>query len=372
MLLLPALIAFRPAEAQVRASSQTMQRMLADAGRKNLRIGQTGVQELGALCPGKTIRVEMKDGVLQDAGVVLFPGAIDRDYVRPAYRFIERYLLALLLKRDRDEQRNLLREDAVTLKVNGLDFAESNRPLSLLLQSIDSLSPFRLTDEPAQFRAQWLGAYADIELVFPKQYDLILGRDKKELAEAFRGELETFSPPPAETVYEPLPAHYLPASDLFADLQDTYLIPQMRSGRFMQQKGAAFVHVFSEQAGEESLLNLFSSADEMKRKSRLSLTVKGYRLSEKFPFTADRLCAYMKAHGCKAYMGVETETEKEFTGTVMYVNRSLMCMHLLYFKFPKAAFRQENATISATLYPYIPIHNISTLYEDMNNYTKQN
>jgi hypothetical protein len=103
----------------------------------------------------------------------------------------------------------------------------------------------------------------------------------------------------------------------------------------------------------------------MKRKNRLQATVKSYRVSEEFPFGIDRLCAYMKARKCTAYMGMETETETEWTGTVMYVNRDLMYLHLLHFKFPKEAFGKENVPVPVTLYPYIPIHNVASLSDDI-------
>jgi hypothetical protein len=362
------------AAAQVETVSETMKRMYADAKQQGLRIDKAGIQDLGALCPGKQIRVEMSGPALSDMGIILFPETMDKSYARPVYGFIERYLLALLLKRNQTEQRRLLREDTVTLKVNGRDYIGSQYSLSQLLQSVDSLSSFLLTGDRSHFRVQWQGTFANIELTFPKQYDLILGRDKKELAEALRTELEAAACRKPRITYIPQLSQRRIAENeyMYADMGDTYIIPQMQSGRLLKEQNSMFSYVFSEQIVKESLMNLFGNADEMGRKQTLSLTVKGYRLSETFSFSADCLCAFMKAHDCTAYTGLETENDKEVTGTVMYVNRDLMYLHMLYFRFPKTAFGRESVPVNATLYPYIPINNLATLYEDMKDYPDKN
>jgi hypothetical protein len=349
-----------------------MKRMLADAQARGLRIETAGIRDLGAICQGKQLRVEMTDSTLSDMGVILFPQTMDRSFARPVYGFVERYMLALLLKRNLAEQRQLLREDFVTLNVNGRNFLDGKRPLSLILQPIDSLSSFTLTGDSSCFRIRWALENEDVELSFPKQYDLILGRDKKELAEGFRKELEAFACPETgrKTANAVLPFQFIQAWDVREEIEDTYLIPQMRSGRFLYRTATGYEYIFYEEAGTESLLNLFANADEMVRENKLQLTVMGYRLAEEFPLEANRLCAYMKAQKCKAYMGLETETDTELTGTVMYVNRDLMYKHLLYFRFPKEAFRRDDFPVIVTLYPYIPIRNISTLYEDRNEYQK--
>jgi hypothetical protein len=361
---------------QVKAESETMKRMLADARLKGFRIERSGTHDLGALCPGRQMRVEVTGSTLTEMGVSLFPEAADGSHTSPIFGFIERYLLALMLKRDRTEQDRRLRADSVTLKVNGRDMAGGRQSVAAIVRSIERTTPFRLDGDDARLRAQWQTAAGDVELSFPRQYDLILGRDKQELAATFRAELETFAVPhaplPSRTSlsFTPLPGQYMPNLDVYADLGPTLLVPGIKSGRYLQYQpqGKQFAWLFNERMAEESLLNLFGNADEMGRKNRLQMTVKSYRLSETFPFSLDRLCACMKAWNCEAYMGAETETETEMTGTALYVNRELMYLHLLHFKFPKEAFRNENLPVSATLYPYIPIHNVASLFDDIKEY----
>jgi hypothetical protein len=361
--------------AQPLTTTETMRRMLVDAGKKGLKIEQAGVRELGALCPGKLMRIQMTDAVLSDMGILLFHETRERIYAPPVYDFIERYLLALLLKSGAKEQRWMMREDFVDLKANGRDLPTDRLSIAQVVSAIQDSSVFWLRGDSSHFRAQWFindKNVTDFEIRFPKQYDLILGSDKKVLAKGFRAAIEAFAyrKTPATDisgVFSP----YLPTQDIFADPGDSFLIPQMKNGRFLQKQGDTFGYLFNERMGTESLQNLFSHADEMERHIELSLTVKGYRTDDSFNLDLDRLCAWMKVQRCMAYMGVETQTNDGYTGTVMYINRDLMYMHLLYYIFPTAAFKRDAVPVHATLYPFIPINNIATLYDEAEQYKEQ-
>jgi hypothetical protein len=368
------------AAAQVHATTETMKRMLADAGKKGLKIEQAGVRELGALCPGRQMRVRMADSTLLDMGVALFHDTLERIYSPPVYDFIERYLLALLLKPGAAEQRWMMREDFVRLKVNGRDLPAAGLSIAQAVGAIRDTSFFWLRGDSSSFRAQWFvnaKGVANIEISFPKQYDLILGSDKKELAGGFRTGLEAFAYRKAPvtnfhvTDFQRTFFPYLPGQDVYANASDTFIIPQMKNGLFLQKRGDAFEYLFNERMGMESLQNLFSHADKMERDVGLLLTVKGYQLADSFSFGLDRLCAWMKRQRCIPYMGVETQTGDGYTGTVMYVNRDLMYMHLLYYVFPTAAFKHDAVPVRAALYPYIPINNIATLYDDVEQYKER-
>ena len=96
----------------------------------------------------------------------------------------------------------------------------------------------------------------------------------------------------------------------------------------------------------------------------IRLTVKGYHYRQTRFFPLSRWCALMREKQCRAYTGIETEIKGvQYTGSVFYINRNLMYKHLFHFRFPARAFRQEDVLIEAEVYPYIPINNIETLYD---------
>ena len=74
----------------------------------------------------------------------------------------------------------------------------------------------------------------------------------------------------------------------------------------------------------------------------------------------------------KAKTSAKVEVDFRGSGTTyslfrirhVYFNLDLMYEHLLYFKFPFAAFMSGSEKIELTLYPYIPLNNVDTLYDD--------
>jgi hypothetical protein len=284
----------------------------------------------------------------------------------PAYTFAKRYFAELLSKQTKQEQLNLLSEDMLILKINGRDWKESRIALASILPEINADTPLSIRESEKEFQFIWLvnEDRQTVEFRFPKQYNLILGKDKKELTQSFQSDLEAFQ---WEGAVKIIPREGNTTDSLngvYADLGDIYMIPQMKSGQYIQRKGDRQDFVLNERMGIESLLNLFTNADVMNRKNELNVNVRGYNTNDTFDYTLDRLCAYMKAQNCTAYVGLETEDDKEYTGTVFYVNRELMYKHLVYFRFPKTAFMREQEKVNIKVYPYIPINNIADLYED--------
>jgi len=290
-------------------------------------------------------------------------------FSKPVSDFVERYF-SELSKLDKAKQLEMLQKDRLSLKVNGKEYRETKIPLQLILSEIDENTPVTLNENDREIQIIWVinDKRETVEFIFPKQYDLILGKNKSELTQSFQSDLMNFQyqliPETLESDFEVTDT----LDNLHADLGNFYIIPQMKSGRYIQKKGGKYEYVLSERRGEESLLNLFSHSDQMNRHNALDITVKAYNVNHNFTCTLDRLCAYMKMQNCKAYVGLETENEKEYTGTAFYVNRELMYEHLVYFIFPKTALQREQDVVQIKIYPYIPIGNIADLYNDISNY----
>ena len=283
----------------------------------------------------------------------LFPSGMDPGKYPELYSFMERYARMLLSLETSREQARQMREDGVRLRVGGVDFRDTGEPFSAVYQRIHQTKAFTLTVDSLYFKAAWgnEGSTDEIAFLFPKKYDLILGKDKKELTQGFLSELMA-EYPEAETYPYPI-------------LHDSgfYWLESVRSGWF-PEVGKSDGYLFDIDRKEDSLLNLFSYADRMGKKHRLHLTIRGYRYEKSWLYPLAELCAFMRSKNCVPYVGLETETGEACTGSVFYVNRDLMYQHLLYFRFPLKAFSEDDVLIEAVLTPYIPIHNIGTLYDE--------
>lgn len=305
------------------------------------------------------------DEKTKNAGVQLFPAGVERIFTPEVYTFMERYFQTLLSKNTVKAQLQLMKEDFVVMEVDGRAYI-GTPSMGALIEEIGKATGFTLTGSGHWYEACWSirSGKGEVRFTFPKQYDLILGMDKKELVEALCKELEGFSYTLPQEDFSPVFFQYDTLKNIYVETGGNYVLPQVVNGKYIRRQGSSYKYIFNERMGEESLCNLFLYADEMQEKKPMRLTVKGYRLSATFPYSTDLLSAYMKVHRCVGYTGMEEVTAKEYKGTVFYINRELMYKHLLHFRFPVAAFKSDTAVIEATLYPFIPINNLTTLYED--------
>lgn len=282
----------------------------------------------------------------------LFPAGMDQGKYPELYPFMERYVRMLLSLETNREQNRQMREDGVRLRVGGVDFGNSGESFSAVYRRIVQTTAFTLTVDSLYFKAAWETGddTGEVAFLFPKKYDLILGKDKKELTQSFLNELMAEYP---EAEICPYPMSHD---------SGFYWLESVRSGWF-PEAGKSDGYLFSIDRKEDSLLNLFSYADRMGKRHRLHLTIRGYRYEKTWLYPLAELCAFMRNKNCVPYVGLEMETGEACTGSVFYVNRNLMYQHLLYFRFPLKAFSEDDVLIEAVLTPYIPIHNIGTLYD---------
>ena len=104
-----------------------------------------------------------------------------------------------------------------------------------------------------------------IDLVFPKQYDLLLGKDKYELTQAWIAGLDELR--------KEVPVRKMPKfnekslqrvrSNVYYDKEGTFLIPQMKSGAYLTRRKEGWKYLLDDRFPEESVLNLFSHAPHM-------------------------------------------------------------------------------------------------------------
>lgn len=347
--------------AQIWTNSETLKRMLTDAEQRGLRLQGKERLALDRLCPGIEMWINYRDTLLVDMGIRLFPKEMRQDYLPEIYPFLERYTLALLLRPDPQAQIRQLQADGVRLQIGGIRFEEGKWPFSTVLQKIASHPDFTLRTDSNYIEAAWGKRDADrVAFLIPKQYDLILGQDKMELTHCFREKLVAFHPVLEQSETDRTDTL---AADTEADFDfgGYYWLEQVTKGVYRRKDNQKYL--FDIRRKRESLSNLFSSAHEMGKRHKLRLTILGYRYKESFIYPLDRLCAFMRQNKCLPYIGMEQEDARACTGSVFYVNHALMYKHLLYFHFPLRAFQQEDVLIDATIYPYIPINNIKTLYD---------
>lgn len=350
---------------QILTDCRTLSTMVEDAVALGLSLKpEQRILDLTNYCPNVSAHLDWRNGYLTDMRLRLFPLEEDSKYSQVVLRFLERYLLALVLKGNPSEQQDLLRQDFVKLYVSGRDYATDPSGLKLAVSRLVGISSFTLQEDSLLFEAKWLQGNTEVlQMRFPKQYDLILGKDKKELTALFIEDLSCFLGEKISTLDDSNHTAYLWYENLFEKITGSYILPQVKSGSYIQKTSIGNILLFREDFPNESMLNLFTQADVMDKNFTLDLVVKGYTYYSQTKCPLSKFSSYMRNIGCQTYVGMETVEKEKLTGTVFYVNRQLMYEHMLYFEFPRHLFKQVTGEFSVQLYPYIPIGNIGNLYD---------
>lgn len=350
---------------QILTDSRTLSTMVEDAEALGFSLKpEQRTLDLTKFCPNVSAHLDWRNGHLTDMYFCLFSSEEDSKYPQVVLRFLERYLLSLVLKENPSEQQDLLRQDFVKLYVSGHDYATDPSGLKLAVSRLFGISSFILQEDSLLFEAKWLQENTEIlRIRFPKQYDLILGKDKKELTALFIEDLSRFFGEKISTIDDSNYTAYLWYENLFEKITGSYILPQVKSGSYIQKTAIGSILLFREDFPNESMLNLFTQADAMDKNFTLDLAVKGYTYYSQTKCPLSKFSSYMRNIGCQAYVGMETVEKEKLTGTVFFVNRQLMYEHMLYFEFPRHLFKQVTGEISVQLYPYIPIGNIGNLYD---------
>ena len=158
---------------------QGMAEQLADKG---IRISEEGLYPAGGLCSGK--QVEMKRDIFGRVGFIglrLFDATVQTKYASPVYEFIERYFLELLLLADPDAVALKLEEDKVDLTFNGTPYAGGMWNLPDRIAALNANTAFALNADMERYTVGWQLPDGTLKMVFPKQYELIVGADKMEM-----------------------------------------------------------------------------------------------------------------------------------------------------------------------------------------------
>lgn len=157
---------------QILTDCRTLSTMVEDAGALGLSLKpEQRILDLTNYCPNVSAHLDWRNGYLTDMRLRLFPLEEDSKYSQVVLRFLERYLLALVLKGNPSEQQDLLRQDFVKLYVSGRDYATDPSGLKLAVSRLVGISSFTLQEDSLLFEAKWLQGNTEVlQMRFPKKF----------------------------------------------------------------------------------------------------------------------------------------------------------------------------------------------------------
>ena len=265
--------------------------------------------------------------------------------------FLERYF----------SQLSSLKETSVQTKMaDDKVYFRKGRP-SDLSQVCDTM-PFSLNLHDRYYEVSWMKAESPfITIVFPAQYDLLLGMQKDEALKRFK-EMVTAAPKRTESMEVPSGLVQID-SMVYKTPGDSLALASLTDAIYYNKVRETYLPVFCNEHLDYSAANLFHGlVTDADYRMYVEQSVYGMTTTN-YTIQLSQWLNYCAEWGMKVFFAVEEQREDGVLALVIAQNKALGCHHLLSVVIPDKFVADQNAVLKVRMTPYIPIHNVKDLYQ---------
>ena len=288
----------------------------------------------------------------------LFSEELKSEYPSVVYEFLERYLFEIDSLQTHGEYVNQrLRDDKVLFLTGNASSA----------RRINPSTPFSINKTDNKFyEVLWTDSLGGLllNIAFPMQYELLLGKSKLELETVFQdvlNEPRTFVPCPVNK------NALLRQEDgcLMTHPTVYYYVESMNTASFYRPNEVdSLVVTFSSSDKWHSAANLFHGCLGNIDDYVLCIEQNLYGFKKKqYTVSLMQWLAYCQAMKMKVYFAVEEEREDGLKALLIAQSEDLGFNHMLSLIIPNNFVEKHNAVIKASLHTYIPMQNVKDLYQ---------
>lgn len=157
------------------------------------------------------------------------------------------------------------------------------------------------------------------------------------------------------------------SSQIYLLRGDFYYLPGLNSNRYyVADSLGMFDLLFSEDFPIESLFNLFTGTDiENSFVLNIKLLKYGYKVDD-FIVPLKNWFAFCIQSGCVPYFGIIGKEENNIVGELVMQNKSFGYCHVMKLILDPSSLKNRTGTIHARLNSYIPMSNVSALFNELN------
>ena len=265
--------------------------------------------------------------------------------------FLERYFSEL----------SLIKQTAVQTKMaDDKVYFRKGKP-SDLHQVCDTM-PFSINLHNRHYEVNWTKADEPfITIVFPAQYDLLLGLQKDEALKKFKDAVLA-APQRREEVKRPSDLEQI-SDSLYQSKCDTLELASLSDAFYYNKVHADYHPVFDNSHLGYSAANLFHGliSDE-NYQMYVEQSVYGMNTIN-YTITLNQWLNYCAEWGLKVYFAVEEEREDGILALVIAQSKELGYHHLLSVVIPDKFIGDKNTVLKVRMTPYIPVHNVKDLFQ---------
>lgn len=223
--------------------------------------------------------------------------------------------------------------------------------------------PFSINLLDRYYEVKWMKAEEPfVTIVFPAQYDLLLGIEKDKASQQFK---DAILASPQRSEVETIPSNLeLMGDSLYQSISDTLELASLSDALYYNKVREDYHPVFDSDHLAYSSANLFHGlipdADYRMyvEQSIYGMTTINYSIK------LSQWLNYCAEWGLKVFFAVEEEREDGILALIIAQSKELGYHHLLSVVIPDKFIDDQNAVLKVRLTPYIPIHNIKDLYQE--------
>lgn len=362
------IVSFSMSSGQLCAQVQYSNRLLLDiSGQLAAYCNIEGVLSeitIPELCKSKPIVVERTSpNIITHIGVKLFDREMISKYPSPLYLFIERYLLELLLLPTNQDVITKMKMERVKIDSEVYSMEKINDGIQNISSAFSSNLSFTILCRNNRYVFSCINRSQKIlEMSFPVRHELISGYTKLEAENSFYTDLLMYRD------MDNLPLDeaelFVYKDTLYSFNEDNYLTEEFISTSYYQKENNRIKPILSSEILMESVYNLFNSGYDWEVEANVSQSMYGGK-SRSYSVPLSKLLHFIRKQNCQVYTSIQKLDKSDVEGGIMAVNMELGYQHLLMYSFSKDLIKYpQERRVKIKMYAYIPIHNVSSLFEN--------
>lgn len=276
----------------------------------------------------------------------------------PAYvcDFLEHYLYKVSKSQRGYDFYQRLADDKVVIRDGSLDN----------IQKLSPITPFSLTRyEDKGYNVCWKDTLGRVllDMQFPIQFELILGKTKAEIEQSIKTDLEDCS----SVFLTIIPDSVLKEADneIFVSANTShYYLEDLNTASYYWRKSDEVIPVYTSDYKGESAANLFHGYIDGIEDYRLHIeeTLYGFKKTS-YNIKLGQWLNYCQTNRLTVYFGIEEERKDGLKALLIAQNKDLGYNHVLSIIMPDNFVKKRNSVFKVTLNAYIPTNNVKDLYK---------